>query len=435
MRKEPGIMPEVDLLIRNAGLLVPVADGPDGPLPGTAMDRISSIEDGAVAVRDGVIAAVGPTSEVLPQVHLRAGGVDLDASSHTVLPAFVDPHTHTLFAGSREWEFEERLRGRSYMEIAKAGGGIRSTVRTFRETSDEEILRQSVQRLRRMMLLGTGVVEIKSGYGLSLEEEIRSLRLIRKLRDMVPLEIHATFLGAHEIPDEFRDRRDDYIRLVVEEMIPQVAGEGLAEFCDVFCEEGVFSVEESERILTAAAEHGMKLKIHADELSSLGGSELAGRLSAVSADHLLYPSEQGLLAMKRAGVVPVLLPATSYSLRSETYAPARRMIEMDLAVALATDCNPGSSMTESMPLVMSLSCLQMGLTPAEALVGATRNSSAALGLAHEVGSLAPGRRAHIQILDAPSYSTLPYHLGASHLRHLFVNGHWVVQDASLGGTP
>jgi imidazolonepropionase len=321
------------------------------------------------------------------------------------------------------------------MEIAKAGGGIRSTVRTFREASDEEILRQSERRLRRMMLLGTGVVEIKSGYGLSVEQELRSLRLIRCLQEMVPLEIHATFLGAHEVPDEYRDRRARYVDLVIEEMIPQVAEEGLAEFCDVFCEEGVFSVEESERILKAAAAAGLKPKIHADELSSLGGSQLAARVSAVSADHLMLPSERGLLAMRERGVVPILLPATSFSLGMDEFAPARRMIQMDLPVALATDCNPGSSMTESMPLVISLACLRMRLTPAEALVAATRNGAAALDLATTLGSLAPGMRAHIQILEAPSYATLPYHVGVSHLRDLFLNGRPVVRDGGFVTRP
>jgi imidazolonepropionase len=286
-----------------------------------------------------------------------------------------------------------------------------------------------------MMQLGTAVVEIKSGYGLSVDEEIRSLRLIQKLKERVPLEIHATFLGAHEIPDDYRDRREAYVALVIEEMIPKVAGEGLAEFCDVFCEEGVFSVEDAERILTAAAEHGLRPKIHADELSPLGGSELAAGVSAVSADHLLYPSERGLRAMRKAGVVPVLLPATSYSLGSENYAPARHMVQLGLPISLATDCNPGSSMTESMPLTISLACLQMRLTPAESLVASTRNAAAALGIEGKTGSLTPGKRAHIQVLDAPSYATLPYHVGVSHVRDLLIGGRWVIRDRSPVGVP
>ncbi|MBU1948001.1 MAG: imidazolonepropionase, partial [Candidatus Eisenbacteria bacterium] len=356
---------------------------------------------------------------------------EVDASGCTVIPAFIDPHTHVLFAGSREWEFEERLRGRTYMEIAQAGGGIRSSVRMFRQTSDEEILRQSHRRIDRMIGLGTAVIEVKSGYALSVDQELRALRLIRKLAERVPVEIHATFMGAHEVPDEYRDRKSEYIDLVIHEMIPRVAEEGLAEFCDVFCEEGVFSVAESERILNAAARYGLRAKLHADELSPLGGAELAGKLRAVSADHLLHPSDNGLRAMKEGGVIPVLLPATSYSLHSKTYAPARRMIEMDLPVALATDCNPGSSMTESMPFVISLACLQMGLTPAEALSAATRNAAAALGIEKQAGSLAVGNKAHIQILDAPSYATLPYHIGVSHVRDLFIDGKGVFRDGQL----
>jgi imidazolonepropionase len=426
-------MAEADLLIEKAGLLVPVDDGPPGPLPGSLMDGIRTLRDGAVAAHEGRIVAVGTTEEVRDTVRLRPGATVVDASGCTVLPAFVDPHTHVLFAGSREWEFEERLRGRSYMEIARAGGGIRSSVRMFRETPDEEILRQTRRRLGWMMRHGTAVAEVKSGYGLSTEEELRALRLIGRLAEEGPLEIVPTFLGAHEVPDAYRDRRGAYVDLVVEEMIPRVAEEGLARFCDVFCEEGVFSVEESERILRAGRERGLLPKVHADELSSLGGAELAARVGAISADHLLYPSERGMLAMKERGVVPVLLPATSYSLGSERYAPARQMIHMDLPVALATDCNPGSSMTESMPLVISLACLMMRLTPAEALVAATRNAAHAVGLGEEVGMLAPGRRAHIQILEAPSYATIPYHVGISHLRDLFIAGRWVVRAGELAG--
>ena len=425
-------MKDVDLFIRNAATLVPVADGPAGPVPGGAMDRLTTIEDGAVAAKDGRVVAVGSTADVEDAVALLPGGVEVDASGCVVIPAFVDPHTHALFAGSREWEFDARIRGRSYMEIAHSGGGINSTVRTFRTTSDEDILRPSVARLRQMMLNGTAVVEIKSGYGLSTEEEIRALRLIRRLSELVPMEIHATFLGAHEVPDEFRGRKDAYVGVVIDEMIPRVAAEGLAEFCDVFCEEGVFSVDESERILRAAARSGLKLKVHADELSPTGGAELAGRIGAVSADHLLFPSERGLLAMRDAGVVPVLLPGTSYSLGSETYAPARRMIHMDLPVSLATDCNPGSSMTESMPFIVSLACLQMRLTPAEALTAATRNAAGAIDRADSVGSLRPGHKAHIQVLDAPSFATIPYHVGRSHVRHLFIDGAWAVRDGRLG---
>jgi imidazolonepropionase len=362
---------------------------------------------------------------------LRPGGVAIDAAGCVVLPAFVDPHTHVLFRGTREWEFEERLRGKTYMEIAAAGGGIHSSVRMFREASDEALLADSLCRLDQMGAYGTGTVEIKTGYGLAPDQELRALRLIGALADRHRLRVVATYLGAHEIPREHAANPDAYVDLLVDRMIPAAGGLGIARFCDVFCERGVFTVEQSRRILLAARRAGMRSKLHADEIEPTGGAELAAEVGAVSADHLGKVSAEGMRRMAEAGVVAVLLPGTLFSLRASAYAPARRMIELGVPVALATDCNPGSSMTESMPWIIALACREMGMTPAEAVTAATYNAAAALGLAGECGALAPGYRADIQILRAPSYARLPYHVGHPDLRDLILGGDWVLRDVTL----
>jgi len=410
----------IDLIIRNIGQLVTL-DGPPAPRTGEAMGALGVIEGGAVAVRGDRIAAAGPEADILAAFQAPAGNV-IDAEGGVVLPGFVDPHTHVLFAGSREREFELRCQGRSYQEIAAAGGGIRSSVRAFRAAGDDEILAATRRRCDRMLRLGATTVEAKTGYGLDVEQELRALRLIGRLSAEHPVDLVPTFLGAHEFPDEYRNDRDGYVRLIVEEMIPRVAAERLAVFCDVFCEEGVFTAAQSRAVLTAARAHGLGLKLHADEFAPIGGAELASELRAVSADHLLRVTEQGLLALRAGGVTAVLLPATSFSLGGEHYAPARKMIQMEIPVALATDCNPGSSMCESMPLVLSLACLELGLTPAEALTAATVNAAHAVGLSADRGRIAPGMRADLQILDAPSYVTLAYHLGVSHVRQVVKDG-------------
>jgi imidazolonepropionase len=409
-----------DWIIRNAGQVVTL-DGPPVPRRGAAQSFLGIIERGAVAIRGEIIAAAGPEEEILGAYTVPAER-NFDAAGGVVLPGFVDPHTHLLFAGSREKEFELRCRGRSYMEIAAAGGGIRASVRAFRAASDEQILRESAARCDSMLRLGTTTAEVKSGYGLSTAQELRALRLIRTLDASSPLDLVPTFLGAHEFPDEYRADREGYVELIAGEMIPRLAQERLARFCDVFCEEGVFTVAQSRRILSAARAHGLGLKLHADEFAPVGGSELAAELGATSADHLLEVQEHGLLALRNAGVTAVLLPATSFSLGKGRYAPGRTMIQMEIPVALATDCNPGSSMTESMPLVMTLACLEIGLSPAEALSAATVNAAHAAGCGHDRGRIAPGLRADLQILDVSSYLFLVYHLGASHVRRIFKNG-------------
>jgi len=416
-------MIDADLLISGARQLLtlaPPAGG--GPKRGPQMSALGLIEDGALAVVAGRVAAVGPTPQVRAQCRLGSRGVEIDATGCVVLPAFVDPHTHVLFDGTREWEFEQRLRGKTYMEIAAAGGGIHSSVRMFREAEDEAILCSSLRRLDQMAAYGTGTVEVKTGYGLAPDQELRALRLIGALAARHRVRVVATFLGAHEIPREYATDPDAYVDLLVERMIPEAAALGLARFCDVFCERGVFTVEQSRRILLAARRAGLVPKLHADEIEATGGAELAAEVGAVSADHLGQVSEEGMRHLAAAGVVAVLLPGTLFSLRAAAYAPARRMIALGVPVALATDCNPGSSMTESMPWIIALSCREMGLTPAEAVTAATYNAAAALGLEGEVGALVPGYRADLQILRAPSYARLPYHVGHSDLRDLVLGG-------------
>jgi imidazolonepropionase len=410
----------IDWIIRGAGQLVTV-EGPPIPRRGNDQSWLGLIEAGAVALRGERIAAAGPEQEILSRFEAPPEHV-YDAEGGVVLPGFIDPHTHVLFAGSREQEFELRCQGKSYLEIAQAGGGIRSSVRAFRAASDHSVLEQTRRRCERMLSLGTTTVEAKSGYGLETSQEIRALHLIESLDRSQPVDLVATFLGAHEFPDEYRDEREEYVRVICEEMLPRVQSETAARFCDVFCEQGVFTAEQSRRILVEARRRGLGLKLHADEFAPVGASELAAELGAVSADHLLEVQEHGLLALRSAGVIAVLLPGTSFSLGKGRYAPGRRMIQMEIPVALATDCNPGSSMTESMPLVLTLACLEIGLSPAEAICGATVNAAHAVGLGGDRGRIAAGMRADLQILDAPSYVTLIYHPGVSHVRQVFKDG-------------
>lgn len=416
-------MQAATLIVRNAAQLLTLAPPPDGaPKCGAAMEELGILSHGALAASGERILAVGTTAEIEADYTLAPGGRVIDATGCVVMPAFVDPHTHVLFHGTREWEFEERLRGKTYMEIAAAGGGIHSSVRMFREADDEALLTESLQRMDQMAAFGTGTVEIKTGYALDPEQELRALRLIAELERRHPLSVVATYLGAHEIPREYRDRPDDYVDLLVERMIPEAAALGIARFCDVFCEEGVYTVAQSRRILQAAAKAGLRAKLHADEIEPMGGAELAAELGAISADHLGRISEEGMRRMAAAGVVGVLLPGTLFSLRSQTYAPARRMIALGTPVALATDCNPGSSMTESMPWIIALACLKMDMTPAEAITAATYNAAVALGLGRERGALSSGFRADLQILAASSYARLPYHVGYPDLRDLILGG-------------
>ena len=386
------------------------------------MEDLGLIEEGAVAVSGKKIIMVGKTKEVLAQVKIDKKTKIINAEDKVVLPGFVDCHTHPVFGTTREEEFELRIKGKSYEEIAQAGGGIMSSVRSVRQLSKDELIRLALPRLNRFLSYGTTTIEAKSGYGLSLKDEIKILEVIKKLNQIHPLSLVPTFLGAHEIPDEYREKRQEYIDLLIKQMIPKVAKRKLALFCDVFCEKDVFSIDESQKILETAKSYGLKPKLHADQLISFGGSELAAELKAVSADHLEFISDSGIEKMKQSGTTAVLLPGAVFGLGKDNYPPARKMIDMGLPVALATDFNPGSSFTESMPMILSLACLRMKLTPAEAITAATINSAYAIDKGNSIGSLEQGKKADMVIWGVKNYKEIPYHYGVNLVNKVIKNG-------------
>ena len=402
---------EADLLVENAAQVVTARALPEAA---DGAGKLGIIPDGTVAVKDGRIVWTGPAARATRLISLLPGGKELDASGRVVLPGFIDSHTHLLFAGTREEEFEMRLRGASYQEIAARGGGIKSTVEKTRRASREELWASGKRNLDTMLSLGTTTVEAKTGYGLSTQDEIKMLEVLAELGREHPLEVVPTFLGAHEVPPEYGGKTEDYVRLVIEEMIPAVAEKKLARFCDVFCEKGVFSPDQSRRILAAGKRFGLIPKVHADELTPLGGAELAAEMGAASADHLLFVSEEGMEAMARKGVVATLLPGTAFFLFLGRYAPAREMISRGVTVALATDFNPGSCMTQSLPLITTLACTQMRMTPAEAIAAATINAAYALGRADRVSSLAVGKFADLAFFAVEDYREIPYYFGVNH---------------------
>ena len=411
-----------DLLIVNASELVTLAGDPQKPRTAKQMRELGIIRDGCLAVRDGRIVAVGKTSEI--GKHFRAETI-VSANGKTVLPGFVDSHTHLVFAGSREDEFQMRVEGASYLEILGAGGGILKTVRETRKASIDRLVDLGVKTLDAMLEHGTTTVEAKSGYGLTTKDELKILEATRRMNQMQTVDVVSTFLGAHAVPPEYKGNLRGYVDLVIGEMIPKVAASVLAEFCDVFCEKGVFSLEHSRRVLTAAKSHGLRVKVHADEMSGLGGAELAADVGAISAEHLLFSSVEGVKAMASKGVVAVLLPAAAFSLMMGRFADARLMIECGVPVALGTDFNP-SCLVESMQLVIAFACHFMRLTPAEAITAATINSAHALGRAGDVGSLEAGKRADIVVLDAPNHKFLGYHFGVNLVEKVVKNGRIVV---------
>jgi imidazolonepropionase len=408
------------LVIIGCSQLVTLASPLKGARSGAAMAELSIIEDGAMLVRDGRIERVGARGEIEPLI--EAHSEVFDAGGRICLPGFVDAHAHPVFAGTRADEYEQRARGATYQEIAARGGGIRSTVRRTRAASLEELVEGGKRYSQWFLRGGTTTVEAKSGYGLSVEDELKILRAVKRLNTETPLRFVPTFLGAHDIPDDYRERREDYIALVIEEMLPRVADEGLAEYADVFCEERVFTVEESRRILTAAREFGLGLRLHADQLSLSGGALLAAEMKAATADHLEHTDKSGIAALKSAKVQPVLLPGSVYALGSTRYPAAREMIDAGLAVVLATDFNPGSSPTPSMPMVLSLASTHMKMTPAEGIIAATINAAYSLGLGEEVGSLEAGKRADFVIHDCADYREVAYFFGVEHAHAVYVDG-------------
>jgi imidazolonepropionase len=400
-----------DLLIINANELLTLSSNKPGPRRRKAMQELGIIFDGALACREGRIVGVGSSSEILRQFEKQNATV-IDAMGKIVMPGFVDPHTHLIFAGSREEEFLMRISGASYLEILKKGGGIYSTVKATRQASDRELFENGKKVLGRMLASGTTTVEVKSGYGLRTFDEIRILRVIKRLQGELPIEIIPTFLGAHAVAPEYRRNPAKYVELLVREMIPEVAKQGLANFCDVFCEEGAFNEEQSELILRAAKKNGMEPKMHVDEFAEGKGTEVAARIRARSADHLTFTGRGGARRLAAKDVIGVVLPTTSFLLRSSRFADARMQIDAGVPLALGTDFSP-SAWIESMQVVVSMACLELGLTPEEAITSATINAAEALGLGNDVGSLATGKAADALILDIPTYRRLPYHFAVN----------------------
>jgi len=417
-----------DLIVLNASELVTMAT-PVPPKRGQQMGSIGAISDGAVAIRGPHVLATGTTAEIKAAFSQKKGR-PLDASGKTVIPGFVDPHAHIVFAGTRENEMVMKLEGKTYMDILKAGGGIHRTVRATRAASEKELLAGTLKTLDRMLLHGTTTTEGKSGYGLDRDTELRSLIVMEMAARRHPVEIVPTFLGAHSVPPEYERRGDDYIDFVISGVLPEVARLGLARFCDVFCEEGVFSVDQARRLLLSARKLGLRPKLHADEIARTGGAELAAEVGAISADHLLMSSKEGLERMAKAGVVAVLLPGTPFTLMQKDHADARAMISMGLPVALATDFNP-NCMTESMPFIIALAGYNMRMTPSEALAASTINAACAIGVQKEAGSLEPGKNADIAILDAPNHLHIAYHFGVNLVETVIKRGRTVVSRGAL----
>jgi imidazolonepropionase len=409
----------LNLFVKNISQLVTVSSRGKGTKTGSGMRDLGIIANGGVLCRDGKIAWVGPMNQWSGPLPDEVA--ELDATGNVVVPGFVDSHTHMLFAGDRTAEFVLRSQGATYQQIAQEGGGIMSTVWSVRAAAKKAMKKRAVGYLTEMMKQGTTTVEIKSGYGLDLTTEIKMLEAINELRSEEVITVVPTFIGAHAIPPEYMDRRNAYVSLVLDEMIPYVGKKRLAEFCDVFCDRGYFDLVEADRILAAGKQWGMKPKLHADELSAMGGAELAASVGAVSADHLEHVSKRGISALRDAGVVATLLPGVSFFL-NHGYAPARQLIDTGVAVALASDFNPGSCMSYSMPMMMTIACTQMQMTPEEALTAATLHGAAALELSASLGSIEVGKNADLVVADVPDFRFLAYHFGANPVRVTIKNG-------------
>jgi len=384
------------------------------------------IDGGSILISRGRIEKVGDFRSM--DSREKRGLTTLDGSGLVVLPGLVDCHTHTVFAGTREKEYEMRASGASYMEIAEEGGGINSTVARVREASEDDLVNNTLPRVRSMLRSGTTTLEVKSGYGLDVDNEIKMLRAISRVGEAQPVDVVPTFLGAHEFPPEYRDAKEEYVTVVLEEMIPAVAREGLAEFCDVFCEKGVYTADQARAVLKCAVEHGLKPMIHADEFAESGAAEVAADVGALCAGHLGFASDKGLTAMKRSGTVAVLLPGVAFGLAEPRFADARRILSLGLDVALATDFNPGSSMVSSLLLVSSIACSFMRMTPSEVILGITRNAAKALGREDSVGSLSPGKKADLVLFRVPDFRYIPYHLGGDIVEIVIKDGEVVFKN-------
>ncbi len=421
------------VVIKNIGRLLAV---PPGPLSGSQMRHVPVIQSAALAVGDGIIRWFGPESELPAEFNLAAGSEGdngdrlVDAGGGCVIPGLIDCHTHTVFTGSREHEFVQRIEGRSYLEIAQSGGGIRSTMQQVRAASRQSLMDQAQVRLRTMLAGGVTTVEIKSGYGLTVDDELKMLEAIADLDAQVPTELVGTYLAAHTVPPEFEGDPDGYLdQVLAPAVLQRIANEGWAEFSDVFCERGAFDIERSRRVLTTCRAYGLLPRMHADQITQMGASRLAAEVRAVSADHLECIDEPACAALKAAGTIAVLLPACSFFLGVPP-APARTLIDSGVPVALATDYNPGSSMVMSLPLTLSIACTQMRMTPTECLTAATANAAAALNRQGRIGAIAVGMQADLAILDATGFEQFCYEVGCYRLRCVVKNG-LVVFDASM----
>ena len=419
----------IDVWIKNITQLVTVqAHGK--PKKGKEMQDVGIIQDGWIAVAGDRIVGIG-SGEISADFQVGENTVIISGEGKTVTPGLIDPHTHLVHAGSRENELALKLKGVPYLEILKQGGGSLSTVNATKKATMEELVAQSKKSLDRMLSYGVTTVEIKSGYGLELEAEIKQLEAIHRLQEQTPMDLVSTFMGAHAIPKEYKENPEEFIDLIIEEMLPAIKEKNLAEFCDVFCEEGVFSVDQTRRILEAARSLGFKNKIHADEIVPLGGAELAAELQTISAEHLMAASVTGLKMMAESNVVPVALPGTSFNLATGKYADARKMIEYGLPVALATDYNPGSCPTENIQLIMSIGCLYLKMTPEEVISAVTINAAAAIDRTQEIGSIEVGKKADITIFDAPNLYYIPYHFGVNHVDTVLKSGKIVVEKGNV----
>ena len=407
----------MNLLVKNIGQLVTVSANGKSFKAGREMRELNVLKDVAVLIEGGIIRSISPTNDLSP-----TQGIDvLDAGSRVVLPGFVDSHTHAVFAGSREGEFAMRSEGKSYKEIAASGGGILSTMKATRAATKKELLRAAERRLNEMMKHGTTTAEIKSGYGLTVDDEIKMLDVIHDLRRDHYVTVLPTFLGAHAFPPEFAEDKNGYVDLITNRMLPYIGGRQLATFCDVFCDDGYFDLRQTEQILLEAKRFGLIPKVHADQLAPIGGTQLGVHLNAVSIDHLEHLTPKGIEALRTSTSIATVLPGASFFL-NHPYAPARSIIDANIPLAIATDFNPGSSMSFSMPMMLTIACTHMMMTPEEAIAASTLNGAAALGLSHEIGSIEVGKQADIVLYDVPNYRHIPYHYGVNHVWKIIKNG-------------
>ncbi|SFS54959.1 imidazolonepropionase [Paenibacillus sp. BC26] len=423
------IIERIDLLVTGIGrLITPIGNA---PRYGGEMKELREITNAAIAIQGGRIALVGSEEDVTNRLQGVEIAQTLDARGYLVTPGLVDPHTHLVHGGSREHELALKRAGVPYLDILAQGGGILSTVQATRASSEQQLYDKAYRSLDIMLMQGVTTVEAKSGYGLTLDDELKQLRTAKRLNEIHPIDVVSTFMGAHAVPPEYKGRTHDYVDLVCD-MLAEVAQQGLAEFCDVFCEHGVFTVEQSRRILLEGRGLGLLPKIHADEIESLGGTELAGEVGAISAEHLLAASDEGLRMLASNGVIPVLLPGTSFNLGLNKHARARDMIDrFNLPVSLSTDYNPGSCPTESIQLVIMLASLNLKMTPEEILTACTINAANAIGRGNQIGSIEVGKHADLTLFDAPNLAYLPYHFGINHTYGVIKNGNVAVWDRQI----